>query len=147
VTTLNLDHTFSLAPNQGQRSYQEVQYVTNPPLVQTVRPQYVQTPPPQQNYQQYVQTPPPQQNYQQNFQTAPPQQNYQQHETASPSTQEPFWTQPRPTRPQIVQTAPPAQQNYERIENFECGITEYQAPSTTGLVIGGHNAVRGQFPW
>lgn len=31
--------------------------------------------------------------------------------------------------------------------DFECGNTAYKPPKTTGLVIGGHNAHRGQFPW
>lgn len=30
---------------------------------------------------------------------------------------------------------------------FECGTTDYKAPTTTGLIIGGNQANRGQFPW
>lgn len=31
--------------------------------------------------------------------------------------------------------------------NFECGKPDFREPSVTGLVIGGYQAVRGQFPW
>lgn len=31
--------------------------------------------------------------------------------------------------------------------NFQCGKPDFREPSVTGLVIGGYQAVRGQFPW
>lgn len=32
-------------------------------------------------------------------------------------------------------------------KDFDCGVPDYQAPTTTGLVLGGKVANRGQFPW
>lgn len=60
------------------------------------------------------------------------------------------WTQPT-TRYTQAPTRQPASQaipisNYSD-EDFECGITSYHTPSSIGLVVGGHTAVRGQFPW
>jgi hypothetical protein len=32
-------------------------------------------------------------------------------------------------------------------DQLECGISGFQKPKTTGLIVGGREAVRGQFPW
>jgi hypothetical protein len=61
-------------------------------------------------------------------------------------TQPPQYQTPPPPRP-IYQTTTqritfPVQSNY-----FQCGVRYYQKPSTTGLVINGLLAKRGQFPW
>jgi hypothetical protein len=63
----------------------------------------------------------------------------------------PGWISP-PTRPaiQATQTIPPVN-NDDRFgvfsNDFECGMTDYKAPTTTGLILGGQVANRGQFPW
>ena len=43
--------------------------------------------------------------------------------------------------------APSIQTLHANSDFDECGVPDYRAPSTTGLVIGGMNANRGQFPW
>lgn len=70
---------------------------------------------------------------------------------------------PSPVRPQMIQTfqtttrppttLPPQLEPSPNIQNqlynvnFQCGVPEFRAPSTTGLVLGGYQAIRGQFPW
>jgi hypothetical protein len=44
-------------------------------------------------------------------------------------------TQPS-QRPQPIQTL-----------GFDCGVPNFKTPFSTGLVVNGKNAVRGQFPW
>lgn len=48
------------------------------------------------------------------------------------------------TTPKVFPTHAPSQ-NYN-VGN-QCGIPEYNAPTTTGLIHGGRFATRGQFPW
>lgn len=76
----------------------------------------------------------------------------------SSQSQAPVYVATRPpvhtTRPPVPYTYPPVQQNYEvplapnRFGGgFECGVPDYQAPTTAGLVLGGQIANRGEFPW
>lgn len=59
-------------------------------------------------------------------------------------TRGPTYTQPPP-----IATQPPLTQQTPQIDNgnFQCGNTDYAAPTSTGLVIGGQVVRRGQFPW
>lgn len=61
----------------------------------------------------------------------------------------PNWTPSRPViQPQSSSVAPPFVNNKDRfVDDLECGIPDYKAPTTTGLIIGGQSAHRGQFPW
>jgi hypothetical protein len=50
--------------------------------------------------------------------------------------------------PQLIFTEPtPLVQNQLVNTNSQCGVPEFKAPTTTGLVLGGFQAIRGQFPW
>jgi hypothetical protein len=50
--------------------------------------------------------------------------------------------------PQLIFTeSTPQVQNQLMNTNSQCGIPEFRAPITTGLVLGGFQAIRGQFPW
>jgi hypothetical protein len=70
--------------------------------------------------------------------------------TLPPATRPPV-TRPPATRPPTAR--PPTilepYSSYEEMvdSDFECGITDYKAPSVTGLIVGGKKANRGQFPW
>lgn len=65
----------------------------------------------------------------------------------------PAWIRPGTTRRPPVR--PPVVTNQPWIEtnggfdssDLECGIPDYRAPATTGLIVGGEDAARGQFPW
>lgn len=54
------------------------------------------------------------------------------------------------TRPPLIVTTQP--QNYynqhtEFDDGFQCGVTEYKSPKAIGLIVGGNEVRRGQFPW
>lgn len=59
-----------------------------------------------------------------------------------PASQGP--TQPANQKPTNI--SPSVVDSLENV-NFQCGSPEFRQPTTTGLVIGGYQAVRGQFPW
>ena len=81
------------------------------------------------------------------------------------TTQPLVWLNPRPTRPPVYQTVPPVQTqrpvqtqppvqvtanlNPDRFadSDFECGKPDFVQPTSTGLIVGGRYAQRGQFPW
>lgn len=79
--------------------------------------------------------------------------------TRRPETPEPISWLP-PTRQPEYKPQPPVQPepqvvqpsqikpngNFEEFD-FECGVSDYKVPTATGLVFGGQNAVRGQYPW
>lgn len=56
---------------------------------------------------------------------------------------------PTTQRPIIQTTAQPIDPNNDRFGtgDFECGVRDYKPPTVTGLIVGGKNAHRGQFPW
>ena len=60
-------------------------------------------------------------------------------------------SQTQTTRPRPSYTTTPAPQpdfTEDRFEyDFECGVPDYRPPISTGLVVNGKNAHRGQFPW
>lgn len=68
-----------------------------------------------------------------------------------PTTRLPFRPQTEPPiyQPPIhVPTARPnSNEDVHNEFNFECGASDYRAPTATGLLVGGQNANRGQFPW
>lgn len=61
---------------------------------------------------------------------------------------------PQLTQRPVFQTRPPVRpitdsDHDDRIDepDFECGVPNYRPPTSTGLVVGGKFADRGQFPW
>lgn len=50
-----------------------------------------------------------------------------------------------PTYPTTTAYQPTTLRN--RFGSFECGMPDYKAPIAQGLVYGGTEAHRGQFPW
>lgn len=83
------------------------------------------------------------------YQTNPPvvyQTNPPVYETAAPVRYTTRRTTARPVYTQAT-TQATTQQVIDRVENFECGIPDYDTQTTTGLIVGGQDANRGQFPW
>lgn len=61
-----------------------------------------------------------------------------------PQTQPPIYRPPI----QVVPTVKPnSNEDVHNEFDFECGGSDYRAPTATGLIHGGQNANRGQFPW
>jgi hypothetical protein len=81
------------------------------------------------------------------------------------STKPPVYTSQPLTKPatflarttrKIIQMRPPTQssqhlalnpEDHFDLDNFECGISKYQASPGMSLLINGNSASRGQFPW
>lgn len=68
--------------------------------------------------------------------------------------QHPSWIPHQTTRRPVAQPPPPVETielspNDNRFGDFDfdCGISDYKSPTSTGLIIGGQRANRGQFPW
>lgn len=55
-------------------------------------------------------------------------------------------TWPSDTTTRASQTSPTKIQSRDN-NDLECGVADYKAPVTTGLMIGGQEAIEGQFPW
>lgn len=72
----------------------------------------------------------------------------------TPTSQNYWMTPPRPTvqpvYPNFSTLRPVTESNNnEKINefDFQCGVPDYRPPTSTGLVVGGNFAHRGQFPW
>lgn len=86
--------------------------------------------------------------------TTAPKVIYVQPPQTTPAPQIIYVQPPQPTRPPIYvqQTSLPQYQNFNSGERFvtaefECGVTSLKPPVSTGLIINGQTANRGQFPW
>lgn len=73
--------------------------------------------------------------------------------SSRPETSQSVWLPPQTTRKPVPHTTLtiPSSESDDRFgvdfSDFECGTTDYKAPTTTGLVVGGQTAQRTQFPW
>lgn len=61
----------------------------------------------------------------------------------------PIVAQGRPTVQNVMPVQVTDNANPERFggPDYECGNPDYREPTTTGLIVGGRVAIRGQFPW
>ena len=135
VTKINHDHTFSIDPSVGRSPGQET--VNNQPQ-NSVNYQPAVTYQPQTaiNYQPQIAV------------------TYQPQVAVTYRPQTAVNYQPQPY--QTVPTLPPIQKTPAPVINYNqynqptestCGVPIFVTPTTTGLIIKGKKAVRGQFPW
>lgn len=124
---------------------QTVQYApTNP--VSHIESRFLDSPPTNNQNQNYQQTYQNQYNQNQNFETVL---------NTNPPVRTTLAPRIAPTRAPI-RAAPPQQQQYKQVyskqnefidSNNQCGIPLQNLPESTGLVINGKPALKGQFPW
>ena len=153
-TKINHDHTYTLDSSvvrpSGQRTQETVDYQPRPPG--NSQPVVNYQPQPAVNYQ-----PQPAVNYQPqpavNYQPQPDI-NYQPQPAVNYQPQPAVNYQPQPsptvpTLPPIQKTHVPSINYYQnnQLAGSTCGVPTFNIPTTTGLIIKGKKASRGQFPW